>query len=179
MGLLDVVLDPVQAILGTDTTSRIPGLNALTGAKSDATKALLKKQEQMAAETKAQQEKNARMRLQALGQSMLAFNPQNQMMAQMFGPQAAFTPQQFAAMTNDPGARSAADFTAARQQALARQSPDGRNAPSRHMPDFTAADLQRMQENERRKAAVAQQMTPIGPGPAALNMPAPAAPRRY
>lgn len=164
---------------GEDTLSKVPVLGGLMGAQSDAEKALLKKQEQMAAETKAQQEKNARMRMQALGQSMLAFNPQNQMMAQMFGPQAAFTPQQFAAMGNDPGARSAADFTAARQEALARQSPDGRNAPSRHMPGWTAADIQRMQENERRKRAIEQQMAPLGAGPAPLNLPAPAAPRRY
>jgi hypothetical protein len=173
MGLLDIVLSPVQGLLGTDTTARIPGLNALTGAKTDATKELLKKQEQLAAEAKAQQQRNAQMRMQALGQSLLAFNPQNQMMAQMFGPQAAFSPQQFAQMGNDPGARSRSEFEAAQKQAMEQPWQD------RRMQGWTADDMKRMEENEKRKAMIQQQMTPLGPGPAPLRMPSPAAPRRY
>jgi hypothetical protein len=67
-------------------------------------KALIKKQKEMAEEAARQKKRNEQARMQALGQSMLAFNPQNQMMAQMFGPQAAFSPQQMAQMAADPTA---------------------------------------------------------------------------
>lgn len=158
---------------GEDTLARVPVLGGLMGAQTDATKALLKKQEQLAAEAKAQQQKNAQMRMQALGQSMLAFNPQNQMMAQMFGPQAAFSPQQMAQMGNDPGARSPAEFEAAQKQAMGQPWQD------RRMTGWTGDDMKRMEENEKRKRMIAQQTTPLGPGPAPLRLPSPAAPRRY
>lgn len=179
-----IALAPVTggaSLLGAseNTLSKIPVVGGLMGAQSDAEKALLKKQEQMAAETKAQQEKNARMRMQALGQSMLAFNPQNQMMAQMFGPQAAFTPQQFSQMAADPSARTPEDFARDRQAALARQPGPNGNAPSRHMPNWTAEDIAKMQAEQRRRQQIEQQMTPLGPGPAALNMAPPAAARRF
>jgi len=149
--------------------AKIPVVNALTGAQSDTQKALLKKQEQLAAEAKQQQERNAKMRMQALGQSMLAFNPQNQMMAQMFGPQAAFSPQQFGQMASDPGAMSAEAFSNAREQSLRTGQPMG----------VSQQDMQRMRENEARKRQIAQQMTPLGPGPAPLRLPAPQQSRRF
>lgn len=156
-------------IAGEDTLSRIPVLNSITGAQSDSQKALVKKQQQLAAEAEAQRKKNAQMRMQALGQSLLAFNPQNQMMAQMFGPQAAFTPQQFAQMGNDPGAMSPEAMSRAHAESLRTGKPMG----------VSADDRQRMEENERRKRMIAQQMTPLGPGPAPLQLPPPQAGRRF
>lgn len=155
------------------------GLGVFGG--GDAEKALLKKQEELAAEAKKQQERNAQMRMQALGQSMLAFNPQNQMMAQMFGPEAAFSPQQMAQMSADPGARSRADFEAAQRQAMGgtADNPNMMGRTGAVMGGWTAADMRRMEENERRMAMVQQQTTPLGPGPAPLKLPKPQPGRRY
>ncbi len=157
-------------LLGEDTMSRVPGLNAIGGYKSDESKALLKKQEELAKEAELQKKRNAQMRMQALGQSMLAFNPQNQMMAQMFGPQAAFSPQQMAQMGNDPGAMSRDDFNRAHAESLRSGQP---------MQGMSSDDIQRMQANERRKKMIEQQTTPLGPGPAPLRPQAAAPARRY
>lgn len=94
-------------LLGENTMSKIPGLNAIGGYQSDEAKALLAKQQEMAAEARKRQEANAQSRLTALGQQMLAFAPRNQLMAQVFGPQAAFSPQQMQAMTADPRPKQA------------------------------------------------------------------------
>ncbi len=158
---------------GEDTLARIPIVGGLMGAQSDAQKALVKKQEQLAAETKEQQKRNQQMRMQALGQSLLAFNPQNQMMAQMFGPGAAFSPQQFAQMASDPGAKTREQFNA--DHAAAMQQP----WQDRRMAGWNADEYQRMQDNERRQREIQAQMTPLGPGPAPLSLPTPAAARRY
>lgn len=158
---------------GEDTLARVPVLGGLMGAQTDATKALLKKQEQLAEEAKVQQQKNAQMRMQALGQSMLAFNPQNQMMAQMFGPQAAFSPQQMAQMAGDPGARSPAEFEAAQKRAMEQPWQ------TRRMDGWTGDDMKRMQADQQRRRMIQQQMTPLGPGPAPMNLRPPAAARRY
>jgi hypothetical protein len=85
-----------------NVVSRVPVVGALLGAKTDSEKALEAKQKQIAAEARKQQELNQQARMNALGQQMLAFNPQNQMMAQMFGPGAAFQPEQLAQMAQNP-----------------------------------------------------------------------------
>lgn len=161
----------LSEIAGEDTMSKVPVLNALGGYRSNEQKALIEKQEQLAAEAAKRAKANQQARMQALGQSMLAFNPQNQMMAQMFGPQAAFSPQQMAQMAADPGARSRAQFDADHARAMAQ--------PQDRRMDWTAEDKQRMEENERRMAQVRAQTTPLGPGPAPLKLPPPAAARRY
>lgn len=159
-------------IAGEDSLAKIPVLNSITGSKTDEQKALLKKQEELAKDAELQKKKNQQMRMQALGQSMLAFNPQNQMMAQMYGPQAAFNPQQMAQMSADPGAKSQADYDRAYQQSLATGKPLGEFG-------FSPDDKKRMEENKRRMAQVQQQTTPLGPGPAPLRLPPPQAARRY
>lgn len=156
-------------LLGEDTMSKIPGLNAIGGYESDSQKALIKKQEELAKDAELQKKRNQQMRMQALGQSMLAFNPQNQMMAQMYGPQAAFSPQQMAQMSADPGAMSQADYDRAYQESLRTGKVMG----------VSADDKKRMEDNQRRMAQVQTQTTPLGPGPAPLKMPPPAAARRY
>lgn len=163
----------LSEVVGEDTRSKIPLIGPLSGARSDATKNLMATQQRLAEETRKQQERNAQMRMNALGQQMMAFNPQNQAMAQMFGPEAAFNPQQFAQMANDPGARTPEQYSAAHKQAMAQGG--GRQ----RMDGWTAADLQRMQENERRKKMVEQNMQPLGPGPAPMQMTAPQAGRRF
>jgi hypothetical protein len=167
MGFLDslkkvasVSLAPVTGGLslgagGEDMVARIPIVGGLVGAETDSQKALVKKQEELAAEAKKRAQQNQQARMNALGQSMLAFNPQNQMMAQMFGPQAAFSPQQFAQMAQDPTVAN--------------------------MPWGTGSDEQRKAQlaNKTRQQQVQQQMRPVGPGPAPLKLPPPAAARRY
>jgi hypothetical protein len=175
-GLLAISSLGGTELLGENTMSKIPVLNALGGYEPDSQKALIKKQEQLAAEAKKRADENQRARMNALGQSMLAFNPQNQMMAQMFGPQAAFSPQQFAQMTGDPGARSEADYKQAHAKAMEQPWAGDRRLSTQ---GWSNEDIKRMQENERRKKMVEQQMTPLGPGPAPLRLPPAAAARRY
>jgi hypothetical protein len=142
-----------------DFRSKIPGLNELTGAQSDAEKQLLAKQEELAKEARQRQQQQQQARMNALGQSLLAFNPQNQMMAQMFGPGAAFTPEQFAQMAQNP---------------MPNETPWG-----------TGTDQQRAEQVQRRDAERARQerirgqMQPLPQGPAPINMPRPAPARRY
>jgi hypothetical protein len=167
MGLLDgikkiasVSLAPVTGGLslgagGEDMVARIPLVGGFLGAETDSQKALVKKQEELAKEAALQKKRNAQARMQALGQSMLAFNPQNQAMAQMYGPQAAFSPQQFAQMGADPSIAG--------------------------VPWGQGTDEQRQAQvkDKERRAMIERQMTPLGPGPAPLKMPPPAAARRY
>lgn len=169
MGLFDIVGGIVNPILGEDTVARLPVVNGLLGAESDSQKALQKKQKELAEEAKRRAKLNQQMRMQALGQSMLAFNPQNQMMAQMFGPQAAFSPQQMAAMASDPGAMRPEEFQKQWQESLMSGKPMGASAD----------EMRRMQENQARMGRVQAQTTPLGPGPAPLKLPPAQAARRY
>jgi hypothetical protein len=148
----------LSELLGEDTMSKVPVLGSLAGAQSDETKRLLETQQRLAEETRRQQEKNQQMRMNALGQQMLAFNPRNQAMAQMFGPEAAFNPQQMQAMMQDPRA----------QQQWGTGSEQERRD-----------QVLRKQEEQRRAAMLQQNMQPLGPGPAPINMPAPQPGRRY
>jgi hypothetical protein len=155
MGLFDIIGGVINPILGEDTVARLPVVNGLLGAESDSQKALIKKQEQLAEETKKRAKQNAQARMNALGQSMLAFNPQNQMMAQMFGPQAAFSPQQFAQMAQDPSVAGV---------------PWGQGTEEQNIAQV---------KDKQRRAMIERQMQPLGPGPAPLKLPPAAAARRY
>lgn len=180
-GLVGLATLGGSELLGENTMSKVPVLNAIGGYQGDSEKALLKKQEELAKDAELQKKRNAQARMQALGQSMLAFNPQNQMMAQMFGPEAAFSPQQMAQMSADPGARSRSDFEAAQRQAMGgtADNPNMMGRTGGQMAGWTADDIRRMEENERRMAMVQQQTTPLGPGPAPLKLPKPQPGRRY
>lgn len=160
-GLVDIATLGTSRLLGENAMSKIPGLNAIGGYTSDADKRLLAKQEQMAAEAKKQQERNAQARLQALGQSMLAFNPRNQMMAQMFGPEAAFSPQQFAQMGANPNGPY--------------QGVWGQGTDAERQQQVRDRDAE-----SRRQQMITQGMQPVGPGPAPLGpRPAPQQARRF
>jgi hypothetical protein len=65
-------------------------------------KKLIRKQEQMAREARAREEQLRRAGLQSMGQTMGAFAPRNRAMAEIFGPEAAFSGEQMADMTADP-----------------------------------------------------------------------------
>jgi hypothetical protein len=146
--------------VGEDTMSKVPVLNALGGYQADSQKALEKKQQEMAEAMKKRQRHNEQMRLNALGQKMLAFNPQNQLMAQMFGPEAAFTPQQFAQMAADPAAAErAANWGKGTDEERENQVKD-RDAEA------------------RRQAMIQQNMQPVPQGPAPFQQRAPQAARR-
>lgn len=172
----------LNKLAGEDTMSKIPVLNAVGGYTSDADKQLLAKQQELAAEAKKQQERNAQMRMQALGQSLLAFGPRNAMMAQMFGPQAAFTPEQMAQMANDPGAmnlqQAEQNWTAnANAQPI---DPRTRRRDAQGINPQVQADLERARANERRKQELMAQMPAPGPGPTPLGpRPAPQQARRF
>jgi hypothetical protein len=156
--------------MSEDTRSKIPLIGGLTGAQSDAEKALLKKQQQMAEDAERQKRANEQARMNALGQQMLAFNPRNQVMAQMFGPDAAFTPQQMGQMVADPGAKSQADYHQAWEESMRTGKP---------MANMNANDLARMQADQRRQQMVAGNMAPLPRAAAPLRQVAPQPGRRY
>lgn len=109
-GLLKVGLAPVTGglslipgadnLLSEDTLDKVPLIGAFT--RSDEEDALVAKQKELAEVAKKRLAQQQQAGMNALGQRMLAFNPQNQLMAQMFGPEAAFSPEQFAQMTQNP-----------------------------------------------------------------------------
>lgn len=82
------------------------GVGALAGAfglfDDGSKEALLAKQRQLAAEAQRRREEVQRSHMRALNQTMLAAGPRNQVMAQMFGPEAAFSGKQMADMTANP-----------------------------------------------------------------------------
>jgi hypothetical protein len=86
------------------------GVGALAGAfgfldpDDEDQKKLIRKQEQMAREARAREDSLRRAGLQSLGQTMGAFGPRNRAMAEMFGPEAAFSGEEVANMTADPEA---------------------------------------------------------------------------
>ncbi len=146
--------------MSENTRSKIPLLGGLTGAKSDAEKALIKKQQQMAEEAKRRQAMNEQSRMNAVSQQMLAFGPRNQMMAQMFGPDAAFTPQQFAQMAGNP------------QGAYKGEWGQGTDAER----------IQQVKDSEaekRRQQMILQGIQQPGPAAAPLQQVRPQAGRRY
>jgi hypothetical protein len=179
---LGIATGGLSEILGEDTMSGVPVLNTLSGAKSNEQKELERRQQEMATQLQKRAAVNQRARLQALGQKMLAFNPQNQMMAQMFGPQAAFSPEQMAQMTADPFAMSQQQFDEETNAALMRGSIN----PRTRQREMSEQDRVRLVEEQRRRVEdaarqqrVQGQMAPVGPGPAPLQPRAPQAGRRY
>jgi len=136
---------------------------------SKAEKALLAKQEQLAKETAARREQVQQEGMNRLGTQLLAFNPQNQMMAQMFGPDAAFNPQQMGAMAADPGAMSQEEYDRKYQESLRTGQPI----------QVSPAEERRMEANKRRQQQVTAGAAPLGPGPAPLQQVAPQAARRF
>ena len=89
-------------LAGEDTLARIPVVGALTGSKTKAQKRLVEEQKRMAADMRKRSAMNERARLNAMQQKLGALAPLNQAMAQMYGPDAADSPEQFAQMGANP-----------------------------------------------------------------------------
>lgn len=172
-GLVGLGTLGLSEALGEETMSKVPVLGALGGFRSNAEKQLMETQKRLAQETAAQRAQNERTRMNALGQQMLAFNPQNQAVAQMFGPEAAFSPQQMAGMVNDPGARNREQYNAAHAKAMTQPWQD------RRMEGWTGDDVKRMEENERRQKMVQQNMQPLPQAPPPMQMTGAAPARRF
>jgi hypothetical protein len=133
--------------------------------RTRAEKDLIKKQEEIAAAADARRAQVQQEGMNRLGQQMLAMNPMNQTMAEMFGPSAAYTPDQMAGMAADPGANPAA----------AGQAFDNNN-PN---PQFSMEDIARANADKRRQDMVRANTSPLGPGPAPLQQRTPQAARRF
>src|SRR5262245_34618120 len=102
-------------------------------------------------------------RMDALGQSLLAMDPYNQHLAQMFGPEAAFKPEQLAGMVNNPipPDTSMGGYTGTDPKLKAKQA------------EQVAALAQWKQQNEDRRNMVLNGLTPLPAGPTPIQMPRP------
>lgn len=159
MSLWDTVKDVGKTAFGLTPLGVAYNVGDKMLGKGDAAKNLEAKQKQLAEEARRKEMQMQQARMNALGQSLIAFNPQNQMMAQMFGPQAAFTPEQFAQMGANP---------IPEQQAWGQGTDQER-----------AEQVQRRRAEQERQARIKAQMQPVGPGPAPIQMRGPAPARRY
>jgi hypothetical protein len=177
---------------GEDILSNIPVLGPLLGARSEEERALLEQQKRMAEDAKRRQALVGPARMQAMNQQMAAFGPRNRMMAQMFGPEAAFTGEQISDMTANPmpnqgdpkakaldaelkkyGLNSYEDVLAYNKQA-GHQITDSKG--------FSAAMKYRQEQEaaaaaEKKRRAMHEANFATGPGPAPIN-PIQAAPVR-
>jgi len=139
-------------------------IQQLAGGRTKEEKQLLAKQEQMAAEAKVRQGQQQDARMNMLGQQLLAFNPRNQMMAQMFGPQAAFTPEAMAQMAQGPAPafdQEVGGYTGTDPKKLAEQ-----HEMIRRLQEYQAAEA-------ARREMLMNGIQQPGPGPAPIQMPTP------
>lgn len=133
-------------------------------------KQLMELQRQLALQAQQRQGQIQDERMNQLGQQVLAFNPRNQMLAQMYGPQAAFTPEQMATMVQgqEPSMDPNILNYAGNDQGILRQKQE---MIRRHNEWLKA-------ESQRRDMVMNNFQAP-GAGPAPINMPAPQAARRF
>jgi len=152
------------------TPSNVLGLAGLTldaagivasQIRTKAEKDLIKKQEELAAAAKARQLQVQQEGMNRLGQQIQAFVPQNRMMAEMFGPDAAFTGQQMGQMAADPGAKPMSAYNVPPGTPLNREDIDRTNA------------------DQARQQQVAGAFGPPPQGPAPLQQRKPQAARRF
>jgi hypothetical protein len=164
--------DYLQTFLPLASSLGLAGLDEwLHGGQSEADKALLQKQEQMAREAELRREQTNNARMDALGQRMLAYNPHNQLMAQMFGPQAAFAPTDFANMVHNP-------MEPQLDPALQGYTGDDQEKLGQ-IRDYNANSQRYASAEEQRRNQMLSGMSPVPQGPAPMQMAAPQAARRY
>ena len=109
--------------------------------------------------------------MNAMSQQLLAFNPQNQAMAKMFGPEAAFAPSQIADMAKNPMVPQ-----------LSPELYDYAGTDPKKLAEINAfmADRKRYQEQEqKRREMLTGGLSPLPQGPAPLQKRAPQPARRY
>lgn len=145
-------------------------INQLTAGKTKEQKQLIELQKQMALEAQQRQGQLQDQRMNQLGQQVLAFNPTNQLMAQMYGPQAAFSPEQAAQMVQGQEPPMNQDILnyAGTDQAKLQQK---REMIRRHN--------EWLQSEQQRRDMMMNNFQAPGPGPAPINMPAPQTARRF
>jgi hypothetical protein len=166
-------LKEVAPVLGAVAPMAI---DALAGGRTKEESALLHKQEQLAKEAKARIAQVQESRMNALGQQLLAMNPRNQMMAQMYGPGAAFQPQEFAAMTQNP---MPPPEMPAELKALEGNTKPLTPEQKAAYAAFVQQKQQYEQGNQQRSDQMMNGMAPPGPGPAPLQHRTPQAARKY
>lgn len=166
-------LKEVAPVLGAVAPMAI---DAIAGGRTKEESALLHKQEQLAKEAKARIAQVQESRMNALGQQLLAMNPRNKMMAQMYGPGAAFQPQEFAAMTQNP---MPAPEMPAELKALMGKTTKNTPEQDAAFAAFAQQKLQYEQGNQQRNDQMMNGMAPPGPGPAPLQQRTPQPARRY
>jgi hypothetical protein len=163
-GFFNSVGKPALGILGP------LAIDQMTKGKTKEQKQLIELQKQMALEAQQRQGQLQDQRMNALGQQMLAFNPRNQMLSQMFGPQAAFQPEQVAQMVQGqepPMDQNLLNYAGNDQETLRKKQEMIR----RHNEWLQA-------ESQRRDMMMNNFQAP-GAGPAPINMPAPQAARKF
>jgi hypothetical protein len=150
--------------------------NAIAGGRTKEEKALVAKQEQMAREAETRRFEVQEARMNSLGQQLLAMNPRNQMMAQMYGPQAAFQPQEFAAMTQNPNPEPSMPDELKRLEGNTKPlTPEQKAAYAA----FERRKQQYAQGNQQRSEQMMNGMAPVGPGAAPLQARTPQDARKY
>lgn len=174
-------------LLNEDMMAGIPLVGSLTQSMPDEYKELLAMQRKLAEDAKLQRDRSRRAGLNAMGQSLLAFNPRNQVMAQMFGPEAAFTPDQFAAMAADPFGGPEPDAAQPQidggylkdvfENGGKLPGPPPTSAPMID-PGYLARKEQWAEEEKRRIARLRAGIAPVPAGPPVIGGPAPMARRR-
>jgi hypothetical protein len=168
---------------GEGILAKVPVLGPLLGAETEEQKELVRQQKRMAED------------LQAMNQQVMAFAPRNKLMAEMFGPDAAFTGKQIGDMTANPmGAPQGDPQTAKLAQQLKKyglksyedvlafnKQTNSRLTDSQgFMKAMQLMDQQRTaEEAEKKRRAGLDAAFATGPGPAPIA-PTQAAPvRRY
>ncbi len=170
----------LPGMIGADLGKYAPGLamaaapyaiNSLTSGKTREEKALLAKQEQLAHEAKVRQGQQQDARMNQLGQQLLAFNPSNQLMAKMYGPDAAYSPEQMANMVQGQKPPDA-DPSLVNYQGTDPKKRAEVQEWIRRKKEFDAAEAQR-------REMMLNGIQQPGPGPAPIQMATPQAARRY
>lgn len=190
------------SLLGTseDFRSGLPVIGGLTGAKSNEQKALEQTQQRLAGEQKARMEQQRQIGMQNLANRLTAFAPMNNHLASR-GLQ-AFTPQQMQQMAADPSGGPKADPAVQRWMSMSDQERQHvRDAIARGQPTISAGgttmwsnmslpQLDQIEQQalafsrtqgaeQRRQAQVGGAFQNIPAGPAPIQMPTPAAARRF
>jgi hypothetical protein len=145
-------------------------IQQMTKGQTKEQKQLIELQKQMALEAQQRQGQLQDQRMNQLGQQILAFNPTNQLMAQMYGPQAAFQPEQAAQMVQGqepPMDPNILNYMGTDQNVLKQKQEMIR----RHNEWLQS-------EGQRRDMVMGGFQAP-GAGPAPITMPAPQAARKF
>lgn len=145
--------------------------NKIWGGRTDEQKDLIKKGEEIAAQLKVRQGQQQDARMHALGQQMLAFNPTNKMMAQIYGPGAAFQPEQMAQMAQGT-APAPIDPSLINYKGGDPKKQAQVEEWIRRQKEFEAAEA-------ARRDMIMNNFQAPGPGPAPMQMPSPTAAKRY